>query len=115
MEVDEDFDVRVQRSGSIDLQALSGGERIALAIALRISISRFLDEEQKMNCFLMDEPTTFLDEERRANLRNILHYALGDDILIPQVVMITHHSELISAGDTIFEVSKRNGASFVET
>ncbi|MFG1460219.1 MAG: AAA family ATPase [Thermoplasmataceae archaeon] len=115
VEVDEDFDVRVQRSGSIDLQALSGGERIALAIALRISISRFLDEEQKMNCFLMDEPTTFLDEERRANLRNILHYALGDDILIPQVVMITHHSELISAGDTIFEVSKRNGASFVET
>ena len=115
VEVDEDFDVRVQRSGSIDLQALSGGERIALAIALRISISRFLDEEQKMNCFLMDEPTTFLDEERRANLRNILHYALGDDMLIPQVVMITHHSELISAGDTIFEVSKRNGSSFVET
>jgi exonuclease SbcC len=115
VEVNEDFDVRVQRSGSIDLQALSGGERIALAIALRISISRFLDEEQKMNCFLMDEPTTFLDEERRANLRNILHYALGDDMLIPQVVMITHHSELISAGDTIFEVSKRNGSSFVET
>ena len=115
VEVDEDFDVRVQRSGSIDLQALSGGERIALALALRISISRFLDEEQKMNCFLMDEPTTFLDEERRANLRNILHYALGDDMLIPQVVIITHHSELISAGDTIFEVSKRNGASIVES
>lgn len=113
--VNEDFDVAVQKNGLLELDALSGGERIALSIALRISISRFLDEEQKMNCFLMDEPTTFLDEERRANLRNILHYALGEGEHMPQLILITHHSELISAGDAIFEVYKESGVSRVES
>jgi len=111
--VNEDFDVSVQKNGLLELDALSGGERIALSIALRISISRFLDEEQRINCFLMDEPTTYLDEERRANLRNILHYALGEGDYIPQLILITHHTELISAGDAIFEVSKEAGVSKV--
>ncbi len=111
--VNEDFDVSIQKNGLLELESLSGGERIALSIALRISISRFLDREQRMNCFLMDEPTTFLDEERRANLRNILHYALGEESYMPQLILITHHSELISAGDVIFEVSKESGVSRV--
>ncbi|MCL4452030.1 MAG: AAA family ATPase [Candidatus Thermoplasmatota archaeon] len=111
--VNEDFDVSVQKNGLLELDALSGGERIALSIALRISISRFLDEEQRMNCFLMDEPTTYLDEERRANLRNILHYALGESEHMPQLILITHHAELISAGDAVFEVSKESGISRV--
>ena len=111
--VNEDFDVSVQKNGLLELDALSGGERIALSIALRISISRFLDEEQRINCFLMDEPTTYLDEERRANLRNILHYALGEGDYMPQLILITHHTELISAGDAIFEVSKESGVSRV--
>ncbi len=111
--VNEDFDVAVQKNGILELDALSGGERIALSIALRISISRFLDEEQRINCFLMDEPTTYLDEERRANLRNILHYALGEGEYMPQLILITHHTELISAGDAIFEVSKESGISRV--
>ncbi|MGC8514640.1 MAG: AAA family ATPase [Thermoplasmata archaeon] len=111
--VNEDFDVSVQKNGLLELDALSGGERIALSIALRISISRFLDEEQRINCFLMDEPTTYLDEERRANLRNILHYALGEGEYMPQLILITHHTELISAGDAIFEVSKESGVSRV--
>ena len=111
--VNEDFDVSVQKNGLLELDALSGGERIALSIALRISISRFLDEEQRINCFLMDEPTTYLDEERRANLRNILHYALGEGDYMPQLILITHHTELISAGDSIFEVSKESGVSRV--
>ena len=113
--VNEDFDVSVQKSGLLELDALSGGERIALSIALRISISRFLDEEQRMNCFLMDEPTTYLDEERRANLRNILHYALGESEHLPQLILITHHAELISAGDAVFEVSKESGISRVSS
>ena len=113
LEVSEDFDITILRNGPIDLEALSGGERISLAIALRMSISRFLDEEQKMNCFLMDEPTTYLDQERRANLRNLLHYAISDGSEPPQIIMITHHTELTSAGDTVFEVSKKDAMSVV--
>ncbi len=113
VEVGEDLDVSIERGGKIEIDALSGGERIALSIALRISISRFLDEQQKLNCFMMDEPTTYLDEERRANLRNILHYSIVQENIIPQLLLITHHSELVSAGDVVFEVSKEQGVSRV--
>ncbi len=113
LEVSEDFDITILRDGPIEISALSGGERISLAIALRMSISRYLDQDGRTNCFLMDEPTTYLDQERRSNLRDLLHYALGGSEVSPQIIMITHHTELTSAGDAVYEVSKKESRSVV--
>ena len=51
------------------IDQISGGERVALAIALRLAIARVLSGKVET---IMDEPTTYLDEERRKELVNIL-------------------------------------------
>ncbi|OWP56329.1 MAG: hypothetical protein B2I17_06335 [Thermoplasmatales archaeon B_DKE] len=110
--VDEDLDIQVSQNGSMEsIDSLSGGERTALAIAVRLAISSYL--EHRISTIIMDEPTTFLDEDRRANLRDIIQYSLRDEGIVPQLVLITHHRELYSVADAMYEIKKNNGTSEV--
>ncbi len=111
--VDEDFDVEVSVAGSVEsLSSLSGGEKTALAIALRLSVADYV--LSRVSTFIMDEPTTFLDEDRRGQLKNILQNSLRDQSIVPQLIVITHHQELTKAADMTYWVSKENGSSKVE-
>ncbi|EQD77370.1 chromosome segregation protein, partial [mine drainage metagenome] len=63
VKVTEDLDIEVFQNGSVkELQQLSGGERTAVAIALRMAMARYLISN--ISVLLMDEPTNFLDEDR---------------------------------------------------
>lgn len=111
--VDEDFDVEVSVGGSVEsLSSLSGGEKTALAIALRLSVADYI--LNRVSTFIMDEPTTFLDEDRRGQLKNILQNSLRDQSIVPQLIVITHHQELTKAADLVYMVHKKEGASMVE-
>lgn len=111
--VSEDFDVEVSVGGAVEsLSALSGGEKTALAIALRMSVADYV--LSRISTFIMDEPTTFLDEDRRGQLKNILQNSLRDQSIVPQLIVITHHQELTKAADTVYWVTKENGSSRVE-
>jgi exonuclease SbcC len=110
--VDEDLDIRVSQNGTMEsIDSLSGGERTALAIAVRLAISSYLGN--RISTIIMDEPTTFLDEDRRANLRDIIQYSLRDEGIVPQLVLITHHRELYAVADAMYEIKKNNGTSEV--
>lgn len=110
--IDENFDIRVINNGVEEpLDSMSGGERISLAIAVRLAIAKYLTG--RVGTVIMDEPTNFLDEDRRNNLKDIIKYSLKDENMIQQMIMITHHSELTSAADSSFEVTKSNGISSV--
>ncbi|MEM0155629.1 MAG: ATP-binding protein [Thermoplasmataceae archaeon] len=110
--VGEDLDIQVSQNGAmVAMESLSGGERTALAIAVRLAISSYL--ENKISTIIMDEPTTFLDEDRRADLRDIIQYSLKDEGIVPQLVLITHHKELYSVADAMYEIRKENGKSEV--
>lgn len=110
--IDENFDIKViNNSVEEPLDSLSGGERISLAIAVRLAIARYLTG--RVSTVIMDEPTNFLDEDRRNNLKDIIQYSLKDENMVQQMIMITHHSELTSAADSSFEVTKANGVSKV--
>ena len=110
--VDEDLDIQVSQNGAmVPMESLSGGERTALAIAVRLAISSYL--ENRISTIIMDEPTTFLDEDRRADLRDIIQYSLKDEGIVPQLVLITHHRELYSVADAMYEIRKENGNSEV--
>lgn len=110
--VDEDLDIQVSQNGAMEsMESLSGGERTALAIAVRLAISSYL--ENRISTIIMDEPTTFLDEDRRADLRDIIQYSLRDEGIVPQLVLITHHKELYSVADAMYEIRKDNGTSEV--
>lgn len=112
--VGDDMDITVQVDGSTEpLQMLSGGERTAISIGLRLALARYLSDN--INTIIMDEPTNFLDEDRRNSLKDIIQNAFMTERIVPQMIIVTHHAELAAASDSTFIVSKVNGTSAVET
>lgn len=80
-------------SGPIDVRALSGGEKTALAISIRLAIASLI--ASNVDFLFLDEPTTHLDRERRAGfvrmMLNALRAGLGH---VTQLVVITHDLEV---------------------
>jgi len=112
MKIDENFDISVTQNGmEQSLNTLSGGEKTSLAIAVRLSIARYLTGT--ISTIIMDEPTTYLDEERRKDLKDIIQYSLKNENLVPQMIIITHHSDLAAVADTSYEVTNRGGNSVI--
>ncbi len=109
--INEEMAIEVSQNGNLEsIDMLSGGEKVALAIALRLSLATYVMESIKT--IVMDEPTTYLDEDRRSNLKDIIQYTFkGDETPVPQMIMVTHHKELASVADNVFEVSKKGGVS----
>lgn len=114
IKIDDDYNITViGPSGSQTIDQISGGERVALAIALRLAIARVLSG--KVETVIMDEPTTHLDGERRKELVNILSSFFREGgRIIPQMLIITHHREIEDVADVIYNVHKREGYSIVE-
>lgn len=92
-----------------DISFLSGGELISLAIAFRLALTMFLIRG-KIPILILDEPTPFLDEERRKKLVEIISNYLRK---IPQVIIVTHDDELKEAADKIIRVNLVGGVSKV--
>jgi len=110
--ISEDFDVSVIKGGEeIPISSLSGGEKVAVAIALRLAIAKVM--AGKISTIIMDEPTTHLDEERRKELVEIMKGFFREEASIPQMILITHHSELEDVADTVYKVEKIGGISRV--
>jgi exonuclease SbcC len=112
IEVTEDFDVSVIKGGeAIPLSSLSGGEKVAVAIALRLAIAKAISG--RISTVIMDEPTTHLDEERRRELVGMMRDFFREGSSIPQMIIVTHHRELEEVADTVYRVEKVGGISRV--
>ncbi len=110
--VDENFDISIiKEGGEISIKSISGGEKVAVAIALRLAIAKAL--AGKISTIVMDEPTTHLDEERRRELVEIMKSFFREGSAIPQMIVITHHRELEDVADTVYRIEKVNGVSKV--
>ncbi|MFQ5887154.1 MAG: AAA family ATPase, partial [Candidatus Hydrothermarchaeales archaeon] len=105
----DDFDLIVYGPlGEESSEMLSGGERIASALALRIGIAKALSGSA-MELIILDEPTTHLDIIRRRDLVDIIKRLSS----IPQTIVVTHDKEFENAADTMIEVEKIEGVSRV--
>jgi exonuclease SbcC len=115
IKIDDDYNISVLGpSGEQDIDQISGGERVALAIALRLAIAKVLSG--KIETVIMDEPTTHLDEERRKELVNILNSFFKEGgRIIPQMIIITHHREIEDVADVIYSIEKKEGYSTAES
>ncbi|MGB9134715.1 MAG: AAA family ATPase [Candidatus Bathyarchaeia archaeon] len=114
VKIDDDYNIVViGPSGEQQIEQISGGERVALAIALRLAITQVLSG--RVETIIMDEPTTHLDEERRKELVNILSsfFRKGGRI-IPQMLIITHHPEIVDVADVIYTIRKEDDYSIAE-
>ena len=108
--VDEDLEVTVMKGGeTAPLSLLSGGEKVAVAIALRLAIAKAL--AGTLSTIIMDEPTIHLDEERRKELVEVVKSFFREGAVVPQMVVITHDRELEEVADMLYQVEKINGIS----
>ena len=106
----EKIKVRVIYQGKErDISYLSGGELIALGLAFRLALSMFMIGG-KMPLLILDEPTPFLDEERRKRLVDIMNGYLKQ---IPQVIVVSHDDELKDAADHVISVKLEGNVSKV--
>jgi exonuclease SbcC len=110
IDIDENFNIEVKSSsGELDIRGLSGGETVALAIALRIATAYTIFGKLP-GFFILDEPTQFLDLNRRRTLFEIIK-RLSERI--PQVIIVTHDADVIDLADKVFYVNKIGGKSVV--
>jgi exonuclease SbcC len=85
--------------GDIDMGSLSGGEKVAVALALRLAIAQMVSLN-KLDFIILDEPTIHLDEERRKSLVNIISDFFKEGLgPLSQIIIITHDAEIFEDSD----------------
>jgi len=82
------------RNTTLDIESLSGGEQVSVALALRLGMSHLLGASN-LNFMILDEPTAHLDGERKKSLVNVLSQLtnLKEDSSM-QFIIITHDAEI---------------------
>ncbi len=114
LRLDEDYNVYVYGPfGEQPIDSLSGGEKTAIALCLRLGIAAALTGN-RIRCILMDEPTTHLDPDRRRELVKLLGNLRGEGGLIPQAIIVTHDPEIEQAANQVYRVGIDGGYSRVE-
>jgi DNA repair protein SbcC/Rad50 len=103
------------RQGEIDMDSLSGGEKVAVALALRLGIA-YMMGSNKLDFIILDEPTAHLDEDRRKGLVRIISEAFREGAgPLAQLIIITHDSEIFenSEVDQIFRFAMTADGSHI--
>ena len=107
--LDEDYDVTVYGpEGESSMSMVSGGEKIAIALAVRLGITQAMAKGE-LDTILLDEPTIHLDNSRKHELINLLK----EMSLLPQMIIVTHEPQLENAANNLIKIEKENGISKV--
>ena len=107
--ITDDYDIVISgAAGDSDVSMISGGERIAVALAFRLGIAQAVIAN-KIETIMLDEPTVFLDEYRKQEFIQVIQ----NISLVPQLIIITHDAELVNAASSIINVEKQDGISVV--
>jgi len=79
----------------LDLESLSGGEKVSVALALRLGMASLLGSSY-LNLMILDEPTTHLDAERKRSLVGVLSQLsnISNSESPMQFLIITHDEEI---------------------
>jgi exonuclease SbcC len=107
-EVKNELEIKsYQRGREVDTDRLSGGEKVAAALALRLAIGDILGA-RRLGFFILDEPTVHLDSDNKRRLAEVFS-ALSKGIT--QVIVITHDEEVFEEADAIlYKFERRVGA-----
>ena len=83
------------KTEELDLESLSGGEKVSVALALRLGMASLLGASN-LNLMILDEPTTHLDAERKKSLVGVLSQLsnISNSETPMQFLIITHDTEI---------------------
>ena len=83
------------KTESLDIESLSGGEQVSIALALRLGMASLLGASN-LNLMILDEPTTHLDADRKKALVGVLSQLSNITNLESsmQFIIITHDAEI---------------------
>jgi exonuclease SbcC len=110
--VDNEFSPIIERQEyEQEYQALSGGERTAVALAYRLALNMTVQEVATRggeNLLILDEPTDGFSKEQLSRVREVLR-----ELNCPQVILVSHETELEGFADHVVRVENSNGTSVV--
>lgn len=89
-------------------EALSGGERTALALAFRLALGRVVRTmgSLKLDTMFLDEPTDGFSPEQVVRMGELLR-----GLELPQLVLVSHESQLSAVADHVTLAVKEHGRS----
>ncbi len=100
----------------LELESLSGGEKVSVALALRLGMASLLGASN-LNLMILDEPTTHLDAERKKSLVRVLSQLsdISNSETRMQFLIITHDAEIFedSTVEQIYRFESNNQGSKV--
>jgi len=106
------------RNTTLELESLSGGEQVSIALALRLGMAHLLGASN-LNFMILDEPTTHLDSERRKSLVNVLSQLtnIKQDNSPMQFIIITHDAEIFedSSVENIYKFEPSQNGTVVSS
>lgn len=106
---DNTYEVTVRRSGDdLVFKQLSGGEKMAAAIAIRIALLSLMTSNLRL--LFLDEPTANMDDARRNQLAEQIAHLEG----LNQLFVITHDDAFERAAHHVLQVVKHNDVSMVK-
>ena len=103
------------RNTTLDIESLSGGEQVSVALALRLGMSHLLGASN-LNFMILDEPTAHLDGERRKSLVNVLSQLTSlKEGSSMQFIIITHDAEIFddSSVENIYKFESNSNGTVV--
>lgn len=105
---DDEYSITIERAGEQrDFSQLSGGEKTAAALSVRLALLRELSQ---IRVAFFDEPTSNLDDQRRENLAGQITQITGFN----QLFVISHDDTFERETHHVIHVEKSHGASQVE-
>jgi DNA repair protein SbcC/Rad50 len=110
--VDETFAPWVDIGGQpTPAEALSGGERTALALAYRLALGRTVRDAGRLTLetLILDEPTDGFSQEQTLRMGDLL-----EELGLPQVILVSHERQLEGIADRVVRIRKQAGVSVIE-
>ena len=92
-------------------EALSGGERTSLALAFRLALAQVVRSmgSLHLDTILLDEPTDGFSPEQVIRMGELL-----EELALPQVILVSHESQLAAIADRVVRVQKIDGRSVID-
>lgn len=122
VQIDSQYNIHLVTADDelMEPELTSGGETTILNLALRAGVYRIIAERDgvagaALPPLILDEPTTFLDDDHIGELQTMIDTVSDWDV--PQVLVVSHDEQLIENSDTNIHVTKdpQTETSQVET